>query len=107
MQRTMRIVALGSLHGFENILEPFQGRHPAQFIDKVLLRSRHDKPFTDRTAALRGYRSHGNRSGELHSHYAPVKALIVEEQSVFSRILASASKTPANFAMRVPFVYEG
>jgi hypothetical protein len=52
MQRAMRIVALGSLHGFENILEPFQGRHPTQFIDKVLLRSRHDKPFTDRTAAL-------------------------------------------------------
>jgi hypothetical protein len=107
MQRAMRIAALDSLHGFENILEPFQGRHPTQFIDKVLLRSRHDKPFADRTAALRGYSSHGNRSGELHSHHAPVKALIVEKQSVFSRILAPTGKPPANFGMRVSFVYEG
>jgi hypothetical protein len=107
MQRAMRIAALDSLHGFEDALEPFQGRYATQFIDKVLLCSRHDKPFADRTAALRSYGSHGNRSGELHSHYASVKALIVEEQSVFSRILASTGKTPANFAMRVPFVYEG
>lgn len=107
MQRAMRIDALDSLHRFENVLKSFQGRYTTQFIDKVLLRSRHDKPFADRTAALRSYGSHGNRSGELHSHHASVKALIIEEQSIFSRILASTGKTPANFAMRVPFVYEG
>jgi hypothetical protein len=107
MQRTMRIAALDSLHGLEDVLELFQGRYTTQFIDKVLLRFRHDKPFADRMAALRGYGSHGNRSGELHPHYTSVKALIVEEQSIFSRILASTGKPPADFAMGVPFVYEG
>ena len=107
MQRAVRIAALGSPHGFEDVLEPFQGRDAAQFIDQVLLRSRHDKPFADRTAALRGHGSHGDRSGELHSHHAPVEALIIEEQSILSRILASAGKAPANFAVRVPVGHEG
>ena len=91
----MRLTALGSPYGFEDVLEPFQGRNAAQFKDQVLLRSRHDKPFADRTAALRGHGSHGNRSGELHSHHAPVEALIIEEQSILSRILASAGEAPA------------
>jgi len=95
MQRAMRIAALDSFHGFEDVLESFQGRYTTQFIDKVLLRSRHDKPFADRTATLRGHGSHGDRSGELHSHHTPVEALIIEEQSILSGILASAGKTPA------------
>lgn len=103
----VRIAALGSPHGFKDVLEPFQGRNAAQFKDQVLLGSRHDKPFADRTAALRGHGSHGNRSGELHSHHAPVEALIVEEQSIFTRILASAGKAPANFAVRVTVSHEG
>ena len=41
-----------SPHGFEDVLKPFQGRDATQFIDEILLRSRHDKPFADRTAAL-------------------------------------------------------
>jgi hypothetical protein len=52
MQRVVRIAALGSPHGFKDVLEPFQGRDAAQFIDQVLLRSRYDKPLADRTAAL-------------------------------------------------------
>ena len=107
MQRAVGIAALGSPQGFEDVLEPFQGRDAAQFIDQVLLRSRHDKPFADRTATLRGHGSHGDRPGELHSHHAPVEALIIEEESVLSRILASAGKAPANFAVRVPVGHEG
>jgi len=84
MQRAVRIAALGSSHGFEDVLESFQGRDAAQFIDQILLRSRHDKPFTDRTAALRGHGSNGDRSRELHPHHAFVEDLIVEEQSIFS-----------------------
>jgi hypothetical protein len=72
-----------------------------------LLRSRHDKPLADRTAALRGYGSHGDLSGELHSHYAPVKDLIVEDQSILTRILSSSGKAPANFSMGVPVIHEG
>src|SRR6185295_10292347 len=94
MQRAVRIAALGSSHGFEDVLEPFQGRDSAQFIDQVLLRSRHDKPFPNRTASLRGHGSHGDRSGELHSHHTSVEALIIQEQSILSRILASAGKAP-------------
>jgi hypothetical protein len=107
MQRAVRIAALGSPHGFEDVLEPFQGRDAAQFIDQVLLRSRHDKPFADWTAALRGHGSHGDRSGELHSHHTSVEALIIQKQSILSRILASAGKAPACAAVRVPVVHEG
>jgi len=107
MQRAVRIAAVGSPHGFEDVLEAFQGRDAAQFIDQVLFRSRHDKPFADRTAALRGHGSHGDRSGELHSHHSPVEALIIEEQAILSRILASAGKAPASFAVRVSVVHEG
>jgi hypothetical protein len=107
VQRAVRIAALDAPHGLEDVLEPFQGRDAAQFIDQVLLRSRHDKPLADRTAALRGHGSHGDRSGELHSHHAPVKALIIQKQSILPRILASAGKAPANFAMRVSVVHEG
>lgn len=107
VQRAVRITALGSSQGFEDVLEPLQGRDAAQFIDQVLLGSRHHKPFADRTAALRGHGSHGDRSGELHSYHASVKALIVEEQSIFTRILASAGKPSANFAVRVPVSHEG
>jgi len=77
MQCAVRIAALGSLHGFEDILEPFQGRDATQFVDQVLFRSRHDKPFADRTASLRSHGSHRNRSGELHSHYTSVETLII------------------------------
>jgi len=107
MQRAVGIAALGSPQGFEDVLEPFQGRDAAQFIDHVLLRSRHDEPFADRTAALRGHGSHGDWSGELHSHHASVEALIIEEQSILSRVLASAGKASANFAVRVPVGHEG
>ncbi len=107
MQRAVRIAALGSPHGFEDVLEPFQSRDTAHFIDQVLLRSRHNKPFADRTATLRGHGSHGDRSGELHSNHTPVEALIIEEQSILSGILASAGKAPANFAARVPVGHEG
>lgn len=107
VQRAVRIAALGASQGFEDVLEPLQRRDAAQFIDQVLLGSRHDKPFADRTAALRGHGSHGDRSGELHSHHTPVEALIIEEQSILSRILASAGKTSANFAVRVPVSHEG
>jgi hypothetical protein len=107
MQRAVRFAAVGSLHGFEDVLEPFQGRDAAQFVDQVLLGSRHDKPFADWTTALRGHGSHGDRSGELHSHYTSVEALIIQKQSVLSRILASTGKAPACAAMRVPVVHEG
>ena len=62
MQRAVCIAALGSPQRFEDVLEPFQCRDAAQFIDQVLLRSRHDKPFADRAAALRGHGSHGDRA---------------------------------------------
>jgi len=107
MQRAVRIAALGSPHGFEDVLEPFQGRDAAQFIDQVLLRSRHDKPFADRAAALRGHGSHSDRSGELHTYHTSVEALIVQKQSVLSRILASTGQAPACAAVRIPVVHEG
>jgi hypothetical protein len=50
--RTVGIAALGSSQGFEDVLEPFQGRDAAEFIDEVLLRSGNDEPFADRAAAL-------------------------------------------------------
>ena len=44
MQRAVGIASLGSPQGFEDVLEPFEGRGARQFINQVLLRSRHDKP---------------------------------------------------------------
>jgi hypothetical protein len=79
MQCAMSISAMGSSQGFKDVLEPFQGRDPAELIDEILLRSGHDKPFADRTTALRSHGSHGDRSGELHPYHAPVENLIVEE----------------------------
>ena len=73
MQRAVRIAALGSPDRFENVLEPFQGRDAAQFMDQILLRSRHDKPFADRTAALRGHGPHSDRSGEFTPTTPPSK----------------------------------
>jgi hypothetical protein len=84
VQRAVGIAAVDSFQGFEDVLEPFQGRDAAEFINEVLLRPGDDKPFADRTAALRGHGSHGDRSGELHPHHAPVQDLIIEEQSIFS-----------------------
>ena len=84
MQRAVGIAALGSPHGFEDVLEPFQGRDATQFINQILLRSGHDEPFADRTAALRGHGSDSDRSGELHSHHTSVETLIIEEQSILS-----------------------
>ena len=84
MQRTVCIPPLISPEGFEHVLEPFESRDSSQFIDQILLRSGHDKPFTDRTATLRRHGSHGNRSGELHTHHTPVENLIIEEQPIFS-----------------------
>lgn len=107
MQRAVGIASLGSPQGFEDVLEPFEGRGACQFIDQVLLRSRHDKPFADRTAALRSHGSHGDRPGELHSHHPPIEGLIIEEQSICSRIPTSAGKTPADFSVWVPIGYEG
>ena len=79
VHRTVGIVALGSSQRFEDVLEPFQGRDAAEFINEALFRPGNDKPFTDRTAALRGYGSHGNRSGELHPYHASVEDLIIEQ----------------------------
>lgn len=79
MQRAVGIASLGSPHGFKDVLEPFQGRDAAQFIDQVLLRSRHDKSFADRTASLRGHSSHGDWPGKLHSHHTSVESLIIQE----------------------------
>jgi hypothetical protein len=55
------------------------GRDTTEFVNQILFGSGHDKPFADRPAALRGHGSHGDRSGELHSHHASVEHLIVEE----------------------------
>ncbi len=107
MQRAVGVPSLISPQGIEDVLEPFEGRGSTQFIDQVFLRSRHDEPLADRTTALRGHGSHRNWPRELHSHHAPVKGLIIEEQSILSRILASAGKASANFAMRVSVVHEG
>jgi hypothetical protein len=79
VHRTVGIVALGSSQRFEDVLEPFQGRDAAEFINEALFRPGNDKPFTDRTAALRSYGSHGNRSGELHPYHASVEDLIIEQ----------------------------
>jgi hypothetical protein len=84
VQRAVSIAALGSSQRLEDVLEPFQGRDAAEFINEVLLRPGNDKPFADRTAALRGHGSHGERSGELHPHHAPFQDLIIEEQSILS-----------------------
>jgi hypothetical protein len=89
VQRAVGISALGSSQRLEDVLEPFQGRDATKFINEVLLRPGDDKPFADWTAALRGHGSHGDRSGELHPHHAPVEDLIIEEQSILSRILSS------------------
>ena len=107
VQRAVGIAALSSSQGFEDVLEPLQGRDAAEFINEVLLRPGHDKPFADRTAALRGHGSHGDRSGELHPHHAPVEDLIIEEQSIFSCILASPGEAPNCFAVGVPVSHEG
>ncbi len=107
MQRAMGITSVGSAKGFEDILEPFESRHAGQFIDQVLLRSCHDKPLADRTAALRRHSPHGNRPRELHSHDASVETLIIEQQSVLSRVLASTGKTPANCSVWVAVGHKG
>ena len=107
MQRTVGIPPLISPEGFEHVLEPFESRDSSQFIDQILLRSGHDKPFADRTAALRGHGSHGDRSGELHPHHTPVEDLIIEEQSILSRVLASTGEAPDSFAVRVSVGHEG
>src|SRR5688572_30350219 len=103
----MGIASLGSPKRFEGILEPFESRHTGQFIDQVLLRSRYHKPLADRTAALRRHSSHGDRSGKLHSYHATVETLIIEQQSVLSRVLASTSKTPADCSMWIAVGHEG
>ena len=107
MQCAVGIASLGSPQGFEDVLEPFEGRGSRQFIDYVLLRSRDDKPLADRTAALRSHGSHGDRPCELHSHHPPVEGPIIEEQSIRSRIPTSACKAPADFSVWVPVGHEG
>jgi hypothetical protein len=84
VHRAVSIATLGSSQGFEDVLESFQGRDAAEFINEVLLRPGNDKSFANRTAALRGHGSHGDRSGELHPHHAPVEDLIIEKQSILS-----------------------
>src|SRR5437773_528017 len=78
VQRAVSIAALGSSQRLEDVLESFQGRAAAEFINEVLLRPGNDKPFADRTATLRSHGSHGVRYGELHPHHAPVQDLIIE-----------------------------
>jgi hypothetical protein len=84
VQRAVGIAALVSSQRLEDVLEPFQGRDATKFINEILLRPGDDKPIADWTAALRGHGSHGDRSGELHPHHAPVEDLIIEEQSILS-----------------------
>ena len=52
MQRVVGIAALGSPQRLKDVLESFQGRDAAEFINKVLFRLGDDKPFADRTTAL-------------------------------------------------------
>ena len=84
VQRAVGIAALALPQRLEDVLEPFQGRDAAEFINEVLLSPGDDKSFADRAAALRGYGSDGDRSGELHSHHSPIEVLIIEEQSILS-----------------------
>lgn len=107
MQRAVCIAALGSAQRLKDILKPLQGRNTAEFIDEVLLRPGHNKPFADRTTALRRHGSNGDRAGELHPHNTPVKTLIIEEQPIFSYILASTGETAADDAVGVPVGHEG
>jgi hypothetical protein len=63
VNRAVGIAALGTSQGFKDVLEPFQGRDAAKFINEVLFRPGNDEPFADRTATLRGHGAHGDRSG--------------------------------------------
>src|SRR3990167_3260575 len=76
-------------------------------MDQIAFRPRDDESFTDRPAALRSHSSHRDRSRKLYSHYAPVKYLIVEEESILSCIPTSPGEAPDDFALRVPVGHEG
>jgi len=107
MQGVMRIASVRPSQRLKYILESCQGCNAAEFINKVLLCPSNDKPFSDRTTALRGHGSDSDRSGELHSYDSLVKALIIEEQSIFSRILPATGEAPDNCAMGVPVCHNG
>jgi hypothetical protein len=84
MQRAVRVAALGSSQRFKDVLEALQGRDAAELKNEVLLRPGDDKPFADRTAALRRHGPDSDRSRELHPHNAFVKDLVIEKESIFS-----------------------
>jgi len=84
MQCAVCIAAVGPSQRLKDILQPCQGCNAAEFINEVLLCPGDHKPFADRTTALRGHGSDSDRPGELHSDYASVEALIIEEQPIFS-----------------------
>jgi Glu-tRNA(Gln) amidotransferase subunit E-like FAD-binding protein len=84
MQRAVRIAALGSSQRIKDVLEALQGRDAAELIYEVLLSPCHDKPFADRTTALRRHGPDSDRSRELHPHNTSVKDLVIEKKSIFS-----------------------
>ena len=107
MQCAVGIASMGPSQRLEDILQPGQGCNTAKFVNEVLLCPGDNKPFADRTTALRGDGSDSDRSCELHSDHSSVEALIIEEQSILPCILSATSETPANCAMGVPVGHEG
>jgi hypothetical protein len=83
MQRAVRIAALGSSQRIKDVLEALQGRDATELIYEVLLSPCHDKPFADRTTALRRHGPDRDRSRELHPHNASVIDLVIEQESIF------------------------
>src|ERR1041385_5491098 len=52
MHPQLRLPALRFAKRFKDVLGTRQGRHTAEFINKVLLRPSHNKPLTNRTTPL-------------------------------------------------------
>lgn len=102
MQRPMGISPLRAVQRLECVLEAFERRFSAQFIDEIVLGPGHHESLADGTAALRNHRPNGEGPGELDTDESTFEGFFVQDEAIFSLAMSTACETANGLPVGVP-----